>query len=156
MLVHLILSQRYLRLSSILLIPLPLFCSSAVISTIQSSSSLICSSASIILLLVPYRIFLISVIVLFISVCLFFISSMSLMIVLTVLNASCIFSVLFSSLQSIFTIIILNSISGRLLIFSLFSLMSVYRSLSFMMYLSVFIFFFFSNLLYLRFLFPRI
>ena len=57
---------------------------------------------------------------LFISFYLFFISSMSLVIVLTVLNASCIFSILFSSLWSIFTIIILNSLSGRLLISSSF------------------------------------
>ena len=45
--------------------------------------------------LVPYRVFLISVIVLFFSVCLFFISSMSMVIVLTVLIVSCIFSILF-------------------------------------------------------------
>ena len=45
---------------------------------------------------------------------------MSLVIVLTVLNAFCVFSIPFSSLQSIFTIIILNSLSGRLVIFSLF------------------------------------
>ena len=127
-------SQRSLRLSSILFILFPLFCSSAVISTILYSSSLICSSASIILLLVPYRIFLISVIVLFISVCLFFISSMSLMIVLTVLNASCIFSVLFSSLQSIFAIIILNSLSRRLLISSLFGVVRFCLAISFVLY----------------------
>ena len=155
MLVHLILSQRYLRLSSILLIPLPLFCSSAVISTIQSSSSLICSSASIILLLVPYRIFLISVIVLFISVCLFFISSTSLMIVLTVLNASCIFSVLFSSLQSIFTIIILNPLSGRLLISSLFIWYCAFLLCSFIcaVFLSLFCS---SNLFHFRSAFPNL
>ena len=64
------------------------------------------------------RVFLASVVVLFISVCLFFF--ISLVIVLTLLNASCIFSILFSSLQSIFTIIILNSLSGRLLISSWF------------------------------------
>jgi len=63
MLVHVIMSQRSLRLSSILFILFPLFCSKAVISTILSSSSLSCS-ASVILLLVPSRIFLISVIVL--------------------------------------------------------------------------------------------
>ena len=71
MLVHLILSQRSLRLSSVLLILFTLFCSSEVISTILSSNSLIHSSASDILLLIPSRVFLISVIVLFISVCLF-------------------------------------------------------------------------------------
>ena len=44
-LVCLILSQRSLRLSSVLFTPFPLFCSSAVISTTLSSSSLIHSSA---------------------------------------------------------------------------------------------------------------
>ena len=57
MLVHLIWSQRSLRLSSVLSILLTLFCSSEVISTILSSSSLICSSASDILLLIPSRAF---------------------------------------------------------------------------------------------------
>ena len=64
MLVHLILSQRSLRLSSFLFILFTLFCSSEVISTILSSSSLIHYSASDILLLVPSRVFLISLIVL--------------------------------------------------------------------------------------------
>jgi len=68
MLVHLVWSQKYLRLSSALFILSTLFCSSVVISTILSSSSLICSSASDILLLIPSRVFLISVIVLFVSV----------------------------------------------------------------------------------------
>ena len=72
MLVHLILSQRSLRLSSVLFILFTLFCSSEVISTILSSNSLIRSSASDTLLLIPSRVFLISVIVLFVSVCLFF------------------------------------------------------------------------------------
>ena len=49
-----------------------LFYSSAVISTILFTSSLIHLSPSYILLSVPSRVFLISVIVLFISVCLFF------------------------------------------------------------------------------------
>ena len=49
-----------------------LFCSWEVISTILSSSSLICSSASDILLLIPSRAFSISVTVLFVSLCLFF------------------------------------------------------------------------------------
>ena len=70
MLVHLILSQMSQRLSSVLFILFTLFCSSKVISTILSSSSLIHSSASDILLVIPSRVFLISVIVLF--VCLFF------------------------------------------------------------------------------------
>ena len=51
-----------LRLSSILFILLTLFCSAEVISTILSSSSLICSSASDILVLIPSRVFLISVV----------------------------------------------------------------------------------------------
>ena len=64
MLVLLILSQRSLRLSPVLFILSSFFCSSEVISTILSSSSLIHSSASDILLLIPSRVFLISVIVL--------------------------------------------------------------------------------------------
>ena len=79
MLVHLILSQTSLRLSSVLFILLTLFFSSKVISTILSSSSLIYSYASDILLLIPSRVFLILVIVLFVSVCLFFNSSRSLL-----------------------------------------------------------------------------
>ena len=54
---HLILFQRSLRLSSILFILFPLFCSSAVICTILSSNSFIHSSASVILLLTPSRVF---------------------------------------------------------------------------------------------------
>ena len=54
MLVCLMLSQRSLRLSSILFILFSLFCS-AVISTLLFSRSLICSSASFILLLIPSR-----------------------------------------------------------------------------------------------------
>ena len=57
MLVRLILSQRSLRLSSVLFILFTLFCSSEFISTILSPSSLICSSASDILLLIPSRVF---------------------------------------------------------------------------------------------------
>ena len=60
MLVCLILSQRSLRLSSILFIPFSLFCPVVVIPTIFSSRSLIRSSASVILLLIPSREFLIS------------------------------------------------------------------------------------------------
>src|SRR5574337_96695 len=101
MLVCLILSQRSLRLSSVLFILFTLFCSSEVISIILSSSSLLHSSASDILLLIPSRVFLISVIV-FVSVCLFFNSSRPLLI------DSCIFSILFSRFLIIFTIIILN------------------------------------------------
>ena len=69
MLVHLVLSQRSLRLSSILFILFSLFCSLAVIYTILFSSSLIRFSASVILLLIPCSVLFISVIVLFISVC---------------------------------------------------------------------------------------
>ena len=71
MLVRLVLSQRSLRLSSILFILFSLFCSSAVISTILSSSLRIRFSASGILLLIPSSVFFISVTVLFISICLF-------------------------------------------------------------------------------------
>ena len=63
MLVHLILPQRSLRLSSVLFILFTLFCSSEVISIILSSSPLIRYSASDILLLIPSDVFLISVIV---------------------------------------------------------------------------------------------
>ena len=114
MLVHLIWSHRSLRLSSALFILFTLFCSSEVISTILSSSSLIHSSASDVLLLIPSRIFSISVIVLFVSVCLFFNYSRSLLI------DSCIFSILFSRFLIIFTIIIQNSFPGSLLISSSF------------------------------------
>ena len=55
MLVHLMLSQRSLRLSSILFIFFSLFCSVVVIPTILSSRSLIRPSASGILLLIPSR-----------------------------------------------------------------------------------------------------
>ena len=64
------------------------FFSVSFISTILSSTSLMLSYASVILLLVPSRVLLISVIALFIIYCLFFISSRSL------LNISCIFSIL--------------------------------------------------------------
>ena len=64
MLVHLISYQRFLRLSLALFILFTLFCSSEVISTIFSFSSLVHSSAPDILLLIPSRVFLISVIVL--------------------------------------------------------------------------------------------
>ena len=69
---------------------------------------------SVILLLIPSREFLISFIVLFITVCLLFSSSRSL------LNVSCIFSILFPRFWVIFTIFILNCFSGRLPISSSF------------------------------------
>ena len=53
MLLHLIWSQMSPSLSSVLFILFPLFCSSKIISTVLSSSSLICFSASDILLLIP-------------------------------------------------------------------------------------------------------
>ena len=86
MLVHLILSQRSLRLFSVLFILFTLFSSSAVIFTISSYSSLIYSSASDILLFILSRVFLISVIVLFVCVCLVFSSSRSLLIGRWILN----------------------------------------------------------------------
>ena len=61
-LVHLMLSQRSLRLSSILFILFSLFCSVVVIPTLLSSRSLTRSFASVILLLIPSREFLISLI----------------------------------------------------------------------------------------------
>ena len=60
----LMLSQRSLRLSLVLFILFTVFCSSEVISTLLSFSSLICSSALDILLLILSQVFLISVIVL--------------------------------------------------------------------------------------------
>ena len=57
MLMCLILSQRSLRQSSVLFILFTVFCFSEAISTILSSSSLICSSVSDILLLIPSRVF---------------------------------------------------------------------------------------------------
>ena len=66
------------------------------------------SCASVILLLIPSIEFLISFIVLFIIVCLLFSSSWSF------LNVSCIFFILFPRFWIIFTVITLNSFSGRL------------------------------------------
>ena len=139
MVVHLILSQRSLRLSSILFFFL--YCSSAVISTILSSSSLIHSSASDILLLIPSGVFLVSVIVLFVSLCLFFISSRSLLI------DSCIFSLLFLTFWIIFAFIIPTSFSDSLPISSSFIWPCVSLSCSFVQYFSVFLLLLFKNLL---------
>ena len=91
-----------------------LLCSSEFFSTTLSSSSLIRSSASDILLLIPSRVFLISLIVLFLSVGILFNSSRSLLIY------SWIFSIFFSTFLVSFTIIIMNSFSGSLPIFSSF------------------------------------
>ena len=71
MLGHLTLSQRSLRLSSLLLILFSFFFSTSFISTILSSTSLILSSASVTLLLVPSRVLLISVTALLIDSSLF-------------------------------------------------------------------------------------
>ena len=135
MLVPLILSQRSLRLSSVLSILFTLFCSSEVISTILSSSSLIRPSASDILILNPSRVFLIPVIVLFVSACLFFNSSRSLLI------DSYIFPILLSRFLIIFTLIILNSFSGALLISSSCILTSVFLVCSFICLTFSFFFF---------------
>ena len=115
MLVPLMLSQRTHRLCLLLFIFFSILCFVAVISTILSSWSLIPSFVSVILLLIPSG-------VLFISVHLFFSSSRSLV------NISCIFSILDSILFLrsciIFTIIILNSFSGKLPISTSFSCFS--------------------------------
>ena len=77
MLVHLMLSQRSLRLSSFLFILFSLFFYASVISTILSSISLIHFSTSVILLPVPSSIFVIPITVLFIADHLFFICPLS-------------------------------------------------------------------------------
>ena len=118
--------------------------------TILSSSSLIHSSASDSLLLIPSGVFLISIIVLFVSVCLFFHSSTSLLI------DSCIFSILFSRILIIFTVIILNSFSGSLPISSSFILTSVFLICSFLHAVFSFFSFHFLKLLCLRSPFPRL
>jgi len=90
-----------------------------------------------ILLLIPSTVFLISVIVLFVSVCLLFNSSSSLLI------DFCIFSILFSRFSIIFTIIILNSFSGSLPIYSSVIWISVFLVCSFIyvVFLCLFIIF---------------
>ena len=135
---------------SALFILFTLFCSSEVISTILSSSSLISSSVSDILLLIPSRVFLISVIAFFVSVCLFFTSSR------TSLNDSYIFSILFSRFLIIFTIIILTSFSGSLPVYSSFIWTSVFLVCSFISVVFFCLFIFFFNLLCLQSPFPRL
>ena len=121
MLLHLMLSQRSLKLSSFLFILFSLFYSPLVISTIVSSNSLMHYTASIILLLVSSRVFLISVIVLSIVHCLLFNYPRSLLNIffcIFLICASSLFicsSILFSRLWIIFTNIALNSFAGRLL-----------------------------------------
>ena len=90
-----------------------LFCSAVVISTIYLPSQLFVLLPVLFMLLIPSIEFLISFIVLFIIVCLLFSSSMSL------LNISCIFSILFPRFWIIFTIT-LNSFSVQLPISSSF------------------------------------
>ena len=136
MLVHLILSQVSLRLSSVLFILFTSFYSSGVIFTILSSNSLIHSSDSDILLLIPSRVFLISVIV-FVSANVFFNSSRSLLI------DYCIFSTLLSRFLIIFTIVILNSFSCSLPISSSFIWTSVLLVCSFICVVFFYLFIFF-------------
>ena len=64
-LIHLILSQISLRVSSVLFLLFTLFCSLTVISSILPSSLLILSSASDSLLLTYFRMFLISIVMFF-------------------------------------------------------------------------------------------
>ena len=100
----LMLSQRSLRLSSSLFILFSIFCPAAVISTILSSGHLS--------VLLPQLSCYEFIPVYYSSACLFFSSYRSLV------NISCIFSIfasiLFQRSWIIFTIIILNSFSGRL------------------------------------------
>ena len=123
MLGHLTLTHRSLRLCWFLLIRFSFFLSDSFISTTLSSPSLILSSASIFYYLFPQECFLISFIALFVIYWLIFISYRSL------LNLSCIFSILvsrlficnsilFSRFWIIFTII-WNSLSGRSPVFCL-------------------------------------
>ena len=115
---YLILSWRSLRLSSYLLIRFSFFLSDSFISTILTSTSLILSSASIFYYLLPPECFWSHLLHYSLHIDSFFISSRSL------LNLSCIFSILVSRLficdsiliskfWIIFIIIILNSFSGR-------------------------------------------
>ena len=93
------------------------------------------SSASVILLLFPSNVFFISVIVLFISVCLFFNCSRSLLHLLDL----CI-HFFFPRSWMIFTIIILNSFSGRLPVSTSFSRFSGVLSYSFIWYIVLYLF----------------
>ena len=96
------------------------------------------------------RVFLISVIVLFVSACLLFNSSRTLLI------DSCIFSIFFSRFLIIFTIIILNSFSGSLLISSSFVWTYVFLVCSFICLVFLYLFIIFFNLLCLGSLFLRL
>ena len=155
MLVHLLLSQRSLRLSSVLffLSFFLFFCTLLFRSyfqhfVFQLSDPFFCFWYSA---LIPYRVFLISVIVAFVSVCLFFNYSRSL------LNDSYIFSILFSKFLIIFTIIILNSFSGGLSISSSFIWTFVFLVCSLIcVVFPAFLLLLFFNLLCLRSSFPRL
>jgi len=146
MLVHWILSQRSLRLSSVLFILFTLFCFSEVISSILSSSSLMCSSASDILLLIPFTEFLISVIVL--SLYVYF------LVLLGFLTRFLHFLHFVFKVFDIFSIIILNPFSG-LPISSSFIWTSVSSLFLHLCSISLPFHYFFS-LLYLKSPFPRL
>ena len=113
MLVHLILSQRSLRLSVI-----PFFLHHSALQKLFPPFYLPAHWFVLLLQIFCYwfllELFLKTVIVLFVSECLFFNSSRSCLI------NSCIFSILFSRLLIIFTIIILSYFPGSLPISSLF------------------------------------
>ena len=98
MLVHLMLSQRALKLSPFFFF----FCSDSVISTNLSSSFVICFSVSSDLLLIPYSVFYISVIV---CSSLWFFLYMFLNSLLRTFNSSLCSSSLFPSSLNIFMII---------------------------------------------------
>ena len=113
--VHLILSQRALKLSSFLFILFPFFCLVAVISTTPSLSLLIHFSVSFSLQLIPSSVF-------FISVTVFFSSLFSLLYFLSLCLISYWFYFFFSQVQwAFFVTITLNSSSGKLLISISFS-----------------------------------
>ena len=118
MLVHLMLSQRSIRLSSLKKIFFSIFYSVAVVSTFLSSRSLTCFSTSVILLLILSS-------ALFISVYLFFSSCRSLV------NISCNFSIVCPRCWIMFTIIIVNYFSGRLPMYMSFGCFSGLLSCSF-------------------------
>ena len=105
--VHLMFSQKSLRLSSFHFILFSLFYSTAVISTTLSSSSRIHSSASVILLLIPSSVLFILVVVLFNSICSLYLRRRILRIFSYL---SCIFSGLpfFSKILNHISIITLN------------------------------------------------
>ena len=102
-----------------------LFCLTAVIFTVLSSSSLICFSSSVSMLLIPSNVFFISVIVFFISVLYFFQSFVKHFLPLFVPCLS------FPRLRITFAIITLNSFSSRLPVSTSLSFSSGVLSCSF-------------------------